>query len=321
MIFQSQAALKERITELSGRKTYGLVKVVEDTSNYMSIHGGMVLRLEGDDFMVLGDATEGRFGISDQPKFWVKNCIDLTDGSRKIVKLVFHEQFSTRLGPFTVRCRRSAQKESQVLDAVAGDLRFMQGRTVTDSSGNNVRIIDFIKGRSFYQYLASLPQSHETYFFQTLPDIFRQLIDCVQAMALLHRHGLQHGDIRNDHIFVESGSGRFRWIDFDYTVNYSDYDLWSMGNVLNYAVAKGIMTWRRAVEGLSASRSRTVEITPDDALLFYSYRLANLQKVYPYIPSPLNDLLMRFSAGTEEYFMDFDEQVSLMKKVYRQTWG
>ena len=107
MIIENPVELKERIERFTPRRVRGEVPIVEDTSNYLQIQGGMVLRVGGDDLFVMGDAREGRFGISDQPKFWVKRAVDLEDGSSKIVKLVFHEQFTTKLGLFTVRCHRS----------------------------------------------------------------------------------------------------------------------------------------------------------------------------------------------------------------------
>ncbi len=320
MIIENQAELRERIERFTRRRPRGPIPIVEDSSNYLQLQGGMVLRVGGDDLFVMGDAREGRFGISDQPKFWVKQVVDLADGSAKIVKLVFHEQFTTRLGLFTVRCHRSPDKESQVLAAVEGDPRFMQGRTVLDTAGNNIRIIDFIRGETFFNYIATLEQPHEAYFFETLPGIMQKLIGCVEAMDFLHRRGLEHGDIRNDHIIIEEGTGRFRWIDFDYSVNYTDYDVWSMGNVLSYAVAKGIVTCRGAEAG-EANPGFRGDIRPEDALLFYGYRVANLRKVFPYIPRPLNDLLMRFSAGADDFFESFEQLGQSLRAVAGQTWG
>ncbi len=320
MIIENPVELKERIERFTPRRVRGEVPIVEDTSNYLQIQGGMVLRVGGDDLFVMGDAREGRFGISDQPKFWVKRAVDLEDGSSKIVKLVFHEQFTTKLGLFTVRCHRSPDKESQVLDAVTGDPRFMQGRTVEDEAGNNIRIIDFIRGDTFFNHIATLEQPHEEYFFETLPGIFGRLIGCVDAMDFLHRRGLEHGDIRNDHVIIEEGTGLFRWIDFDYSVNYTDYDVWSMGNVLNYAVAKGIVTCRSAEAG-EVNPDFRGDIRAEDALLFYGYRVANLRKVFPYVPAALNDLLMRFSTGTEDFFESFEQLSRALRAVAGQTWG
>jgi len=314
MIFENDAELRERIEALSGRKVYSAPAIIEDTSNYLNIHGGTVLRVAGNDYYVRTDAKEGRFGIGDQPKFWVKHAIDLTHGSRKIIKLVFHEQFTTRLGIFQVRCKRSPDKESAVLQAVEGDLRFMQGITVHDPVGNNIRVIETIPGRSFFNHVATLKQSHEEYFYETLPGYVAKLVGCIEAMDFLHRRGLEHGDIRNDHILVDTNTGEFRWIDFDYNVNYSDYDVWSMGNVLTYAVAKGIVTCRAASEA-------GADIDDDDALLFYGYRVANLRKVFPYIPAHLNDLLMRFSIGADDFFSDFEEMAHALRAAAGATWG
>ena len=304
MIFEGPDLLKERIESLTGRKVYGQVVVRQDTSSYMGIQAGTVLRLGDADYYITGEAKEGRFGIEEQPKFWVKYGIDLADGSRKILKLVFHEQFTTDLGMFTVRCVREPEKESRVLELMAGDDRFMQGKTVYDEAGNNVRILEYIRGKSLFNHVALLKQPHEDYFHETLPGILKNILGCIEAMECLHRRGEQHGDIRNDHIIVESGTGKYRWIDFDYAVNFSDYDIWAMGNILNYAIGKGINTCGGFGQPSGARRSGGAEIEAHDALLFYPYRLANLYKIYPYIPPEMNDMLLRFSAGATDFYED-----------------
>ncbi len=307
MIFESPALLKERIESVAQRRVHGTVRVLDDTTHYMSIEGGMVLRLEGNDYFVRGDARESRFGISDQPKFWVKYAVDLTEGTRKILKLVFHERFTTPLGPLTVRCIRMPEKESQVLDFVRGDRRFMQGRTVRDAVGNNVRVIDFIQGTSLFSHIALIEEPHDVYFQRTLPGILRKLVGSIEALHHLHRHDLQHGDVRNDHILVEDQTGDYRWIDFDYSANYLDYDIWSVGNLLAYAVGKGIRTCKDANQMLTTRDSASPAICAEDALLFFHYRLANLRKLYPYVTENLNALLMRFSAHTQTFYQDCGE--------------
>ncbi len=301
MIFDNLPDLKSRIEETSHRRVRGTVNILEDTSNVMGISAGDVLRLDGNDYFVLGDATEGRFGISEQPKFWVKYVVDLADGSAKILKLVFLEQFKTRLGFLTIQCARSPDKESRVLELVRGDSRFMQGRTVLDAKGNNVRVIDRIRGRSLYNMIADLETDHETYYHTIMPGVLERVTDCIEAIAMLNAHGLMHGDIRNDHIFVESGTEAYRWIDFDYVVNFKDYDIWSLGNILTYVVGKGLCT-RNDVEreGLPPG----VALTGDDALMFFAYRIANLRKVYPYVSKDLNEILLRFSAGASTFYDD-----------------
>jgi hypothetical protein len=302
MIFEDEKLLRERIEYLLGRRAPGRIIVSEDTTDYFRISTGTVLRVEGCDYFVLNEAREGRFGIDEQPKHWVKYALDLEDGSRKIIKLVFLEQFVARLGPFTARCTRNPDKESRILKLVCGDRRFMQGKTVRDRLGNNIRILEIIRGKSLYSLIADLDEPHPDYFRNTLPSILTRIDGAIEALELLHENNEHHGDVRNDHIIVERDSGEFRWIDFDYEVNFLDYDLWSVGNLLTYAVGQGIRTIRPQEQSPEEQRDRSRPIEAEDAMLFFNYRLANLRKIFPYIPRSLNDMLMRFSAHTTNYY-------------------
>ena len=318
MIFENPAELKERIESLSGRKVYGAPEIFEDTTSYMSILGGSVLRLGGDDFFVLGDTHEGRFGIDDQPKFWVKYAMDLTTGAHKIIKLVFYEEFETEFGFIKVRCRRSPEKESGILDIVRDNPRFMQGYTVLDPAGNQVRVLDFIRGKSLYGTLNDLDLPHEEYFHERLPDIMGEVIACVDAMAGLHGLGQHHGDVRNDHILIERDSGRFIWIDFDYSVNYSDYDIWSMGKVLTFVVGNGLHTFRAVSREPGSYPLLRGPLVDDDAVLLTKHRIANLRKLFPYIPKALNDILMRFAAGSHDFYEDLESVSADLRAVFPQ---
>ena len=122
------------------------LSIVDDTTNYMAIDHDHVVELEGTLFLIRGNEHEGRFGIDDQPKFWVKRAIDLLTGRMHILKLVFHEEFHAQVGSLHVKCVRSPEKEGQVLELVRDDPRFMQGRTARDVRGNLVRVIDHIPG-------------------------------------------------------------------------------------------------------------------------------------------------------------------------------
>jgi hypothetical protein len=316
MIFESQAELAARIEELTGRPSRGRVVVFEDTSNYMAIYGGTVLRLAGRDYLVMGDTHEGRFGIDEQPKFWVKRCADLETGARKIVKFVFEEQFTSRIRGIAVRHHRSPRKESAFLDFVRGDPRFMQGVTVEGSAGEPIRVIDLIAGRSLYAHLYALETDHETYFFTELPRLMPEVVEAVAAIARVHHAGLHHGDLRNDHILIEAATGRYTWIDFDYQVNFADYDVWSMGNILSFVVGKGIHTFHdvRAHPELFPARREALE--EDDGMLLFPGRVANLAKLFPYIPRPLNDVLMRFSHGAADPYTDLDQQVADLRALF-----
>ncbi len=321
MIYDNPAELKDRIRELTRRPVRGQPEVMEDTSDYVALGEGKVLRIAGNDYYIMGEAKEGRFGIGEQPKFWVKRAVDLGDGSPKIIKLVFLEEFTRNLGFVSVRCRRSPEKESKVLELVHGDQRFMQGVTARDPSENAVRIIDLIPGPSFFNNLANFEHlSHEQYYHQTLPGLLEKLVGSIEAIAFLHQQGLEHGDIRNDHIIIERTTGAFRWIDFDYEVNYTDYDVWSMGNILTYAVGQGIITCRQAAAGGAPHQVGKADVRADDSLLFYGYRMANLRAVYPYIDPELNQLLLRFSTGAKEYFADFQEMAGLLQSAIDSAW-
>jgi len=286
--------LKQRIEAFAHRKLRRPVAVIDNAENYAAINPGMVLRLERGDYYILGEAKEGRFGIDDQPKMWVKYAIDLTDGAQKIVKLPFLEQFEINVGPFRLRCNRNPDKESRVLAAVAGDERFMQGITVHDRLGNNIRIIEQIRGRSLYRLIEDLDMPHEAFYLEVLPGLLGQVLNCLDALAGLHARGEQHGDVRNDHLWYDADRKTYRWIDFDYEANYLDYDVWSVGNVLNFVIGKGAHTCRDA-------RS-TACVGSEDAMVFFTHRLANLKLLHAYISPELNEILMRFSLAATEFY-------------------
>ncbi len=315
MIFESMSELKSRIEFLTGRPVKKEILISEDTSEYLDINRGMVLRIEENDYLISGNAREGRFGLHDEPKFWVKYALDLTSGEQKVLKLVFYEEFTRHLGRFQVKNFRSPEKESAVLDIVRGHQLFMQGRTVNDVKGNNIRIIDFIQGESLFSYIAEIELDHETYFFQTFPIILKSLIKSVQAMNFLSCQGEHHGDIRNDHILIEKDSGLYRWIDFDYSVNYPDYDLWSMGNIIVYTAGKGIHSFHSVQKNRAQYPANISTLSEGDTLLFYKYRIANLKKLFPYIPIKINDILLRFSSGTNNFYENFQEQIEDLQEA------
>jgi hypothetical protein len=289
--------LVSRIHELTRRDLRPPVRVSGDTSDYASILGGDVLVLGGRHYFVLGDTTEGRFGIDDQPKLWVKRAVQLESGEHKIIKLVFYEDFAIELHKFRIRCSRSPGKESRALQAAQGSPWFMQGATVLDDKGNLVRIIDFIRGPSLYSAVHELRMEHEPYFHEVFPGVFRSVLGAIQALELFEQQGLQHGDVRNDHLLVERSTGQYKWIDFDLGVNFSDYDLWSLGNVLCFVAAKGVVTFREATSEVVVPRQARDALERADASVFFPYRVMNLAKLFAYLPEALARVLRRFSAG------------------------
>jgi hypothetical protein len=183
-------------------------------------------------------------------------------------------------------------------------MRFMQGRTERDSKGNLIRVIDFIRGVDLFAYLRSLTLSHREYIDTLFPGILVNTMKCLEAIQFLHESGLHHGDIRNDHILVEEGTGRFRWIDFDLTQDFPDFDVWSTGNILHCVAGKGSVRFLSVAEEYPELKDR---LTEDDASAFFPHRIMNLRKVYPYLPAKLNDILMRFSVGAGVHYDRIDQ--------------
>ncbi len=316
MIFEHPQALRQRIFEVTSREASGKLQIVEDTSEFMSIDPGDVLRLAGNDYLVLSHAREGRFGIDDQPKFWVKSSMDLTHGSRKIIKMVFEETFNSRIGEIVFRCLRSPEKEAAILSRMSGHPNFMQGRSVRDAVGNLVRIIDFIPGPSLYAYLRRVEMTHEVYYQTKLHEIMQPVMECIEAIAHLHKQGLHHGDIRADHLILKNKTDTCVWIDFDYEVDNPDYDLFCLGNVLLQVVGKG----RHSLDDIRLQPSDYPDfnkaLTSSDMSLMFRHRVANLRKLYPYISGALNEILMRFSAGATSPYKNVDSLLKDLRSIY-----
>ena len=63
MIFEDNKTLQVRIAEVTGRKIKNPPQIFEDTSSYMNIVGGSVVRIGGNDYYIITDARENRFGV------------------------------------------------------------------------------------------------------------------------------------------------------------------------------------------------------------------------------------------------------------------
>jgi len=319
MTGNGHSAIIKRVKELTGRRIDGRPQIWEDTSQYMGICGGMIIRLAGTDYYVTGEANEGRFGIEEQPKFWVKYAVDLNSGSKKVLKLVFREEIeSARIGPHRVRGSRSAAKEARVLDMVRGHPNFMQGVSFADAAGNLVRVVDFVRGPSIYSYLRNLDTDHRTYFFETLPSIMRSLLEAFDAISFLREHAEQHGDIRNDHILIDPETGKYVWIDFDYEMSNPDYDIWCLGNVLTCVVGKGNHYFNEIQKNPAAypPNAETDSLCSADSLFLFKHRVADLRKLFPYIPEKLGRILLRFSSGTPLFYDSVRSLIDDLGEVY-----
>lgn len=106
-----------------------------DASNFYRVGYGDVLALADHPYLILNNAKEGRFGLDDQEKFWVKRAVDLESGQRKIIKLVFFEKFTAHIGNIAFDCFRSPRKEARILERVANLPHFMHGFRHLGQSG------------------------------------------------------------------------------------------------------------------------------------------------------------------------------------------
>lgn len=307
----TEAELKEKIREYTRFPPQGKPNIVTDTTEFMSIQAGDVMVLEGVYYLVRGEEMEGRFGLDGEPKYWVKRCVDLSDGSAKVIKLVFHESFLMQLGEQQIQCFRSPQKEARILDKTRQDLCFMQGFNVRDTAGNLVRILDKIQGGTFLDFILHLSMEHEAYFHESLPGIFRNILGCVEAINRLHKMGELHGDIRNDHILLDRKTGTYTWIDFDYTYDWAEnrfgVDLFGLGNILLLTVGKGFHNLPDLAACGPSGMKMISCLDASDLSLFFKHRIINLKKLFPYIPNSLNDVLLHFSHGAKVFYESTEE--------------
>jgi hypothetical protein len=288
-----------------------------DTSDFFRVEYGDVAVLGESAFLVRQNAREGRFGLDDEIKYWVKRCIDLADGSPKIVKLVFFEKFQATIADLCFDCFRSPKKEARILDLVAGHENFMHGYWVKDESGNIVRIINYIYGESLHAFIQGLTMPHETYYHEIFPNILKNFIECVRAIEFLHHHQEKHGDIRRDHILIDRRSKRYRWIDFDFNYihreNMFSYDLFGLGNILIFIVGMGDVL----IVDLKRNMPEVLyNLEEKDFNIVFHNRVANLKKVYPYISEALNRVLIHFSNGAEIFYENTEQLLYDLDEIY-----
>ncbi|MBI4831323.1 MAG: protein kinase [Candidatus Lindowbacteria bacterium] len=288
------------------------VRVHDNVDDFFDINRGDVVVLDGRYFLISGIARERSFGLDDEPKHWVKYAYEVSTGKRKIIKLVFMEQFDLKYGGYVIRCFRSPAKEGRALEAVWGNPNFMQGCTAASERNKEVRIIDHIAGKPLYSIVEDFGGSHEAYFHEMLPSILRLLVPALKALACLHDAGIRHGDIRTDHLMLDKETGHLRWIDFDYDFIFEEapfaLDLIGVGHVLSELIGKGL----RTIHNLRAHRNLDGAIgsmTPADFSLVEPRRPMNWKKLYPYVPEKLNRISMHFAAGAEIYYESVSEIV------------
>lgn len=310
---------REEIRDLAARWmpadwSGGSMRILTDTSDFFAIGYGDVILLNGRPYLIRNNAREGRFGLDDEVKHWVKRSIDLTNGDMCIVKLVFYEKFTTSVGGIEFECFRSPRKEARILEMVKDHPNFMHGQSAADEKGNTVRVLKYITGKNLSNFIADLRQDHEAYYHETMPGILQHYLECLGAIKFLHDRGEKHGDIRRDHILIDRQTGHYRWIDFDYNFRHREnifgYDLFGLGNVLMYIVGKGDILLhdlkRSAPDVLS-------QLSEDDLNIVFHNRVANLKKVFPYIPDSLNRVMLHFSNGANWFYEETGQLIYDLK--------
>ncbi len=299
--------LKARAEELLGRRLES-VRVVTDTTQFMDLNMGDVLELEDRLFLLRGITYEGRFGLDEEPKHWVRTGYDLRTGEPKIIKLVFYEQFDLPIGKLKVRCFRSPAKEARVLELVRGHPNFMQGRAYRDAAGNQVRVVDRVRGGPFERGLVKLGRDVAEYHQKHLRAQLLRLMPAVEAIGMLHRQGQRHGDVRRDHLFEQRGDSTLVWIDYDYNFDLAEspfgLDLFGLGNVICFVAGRGIPT----LHDLARERPQDLDrLDSGDVSPVIPNRVFNLKKLYPYLPGSLNRVLMHFSASSPVFYERVEE--------------
>jgi len=290
--------------------------LVKDTADFFRVDYDDVVVLNGTPYFVRNNEREGRFGLEDEQKFWVKRAHNLVTGEIKILKWVFKERFQARIGNLVFDCVRSPQKEARILELVRNRPDFMQGKTVLDSTGGQLRILDYIQGKTLAQETITLGGDHEDFFYQYYPALLDEYLLAVEAIRFLHENNEKHGDIRRDHLIKDNSTGQYRWIDFDFNYRHGEsrfgYDLFGLGNILLFITGRGDITTHRL---LSAHADSLDRLTGDDVSIVFHNRVANLKKIYPYIPEKLNRVLMHFSLGAPVYYEETRELLQDLGEV------
>jgi hypothetical protein len=114
-----------------------------------------------------------------------------------------------------------------------------------------------------------------------------------------------HGDITPDHIFIERNTGRYRWIDFDYDYkeknDLASHDIFEMGTLLVFAIGKDYLSYSQVKRTFPEAAAT---LKPEDMLAIFPNQVANLKLIYPYIHEQLNEIMLRFSKGSQQTYHD-----------------
>lgn len=310
----------EGLIRARGRTPLPGMRIFQDTTDFMKLDSGDILVLGDKPFFIIRNEKEVGFGMDGDPKYWVKKTIDLTTGEIKIIKLVFFEEFTQEIGGIKLRFYRSPLKEARVLEAVRNHPLFMQGFSINDVVGNNVRIIDWIQGPSLNKLVTSADISHESFFQTRLHGILSGICDCMKSLSYLHDNGLVHGDVRWDHILYDREREIYRWIDFDYNYDFPENpfgaDFFGIGKIIAYVLGKGGFFYSD-IKSNPKFEDVLGRLRLEDFSILEQNRLMNLKKIYPYIPERLNNVLLHFSGHAKVFYESVDEILTDLRDAMR----
>jgi len=91
--FSQESLHKLALPWLTSQRPGHRFNIFTDTGDFYRIEYGDIVILNNVPYLVRHNAKEGRFGLDDEVKFWVKRAIDLNTGKTKVIKLVFYENF------------------------------------------------------------------------------------------------------------------------------------------------------------------------------------------------------------------------------------
>lgn len=303
-----------------GRTPMPGMSIFQDTSDFMKLDSGDIMLLDNKPFFIVRNEKEVGFGMDGDPKYWVKKTIDLITSEIKIIKLVFFEEFTQKIGDIDLRYYRSPLKEARALEAVRGHPLFMQGFSIDDAVGNNVRIIDWIQGPSLNKLVTGADISHELFFQTRLHGILSGVCDCLQSLSYLHDNGLVHGDVRWDHILYDREREIYRWIDFDYNYDFPENpfgaDLFGIGKIIAYVLGKGGFFYSD-IKSNPRFEDVVDRLRKEDFSILEQNRFMNLRKIYPYIPERLNNVLLHFSGHAKVFYESVDEILGDLRDALR----
>ena len=209
-----------------------------------------VVILGGVPYFVRNNEREGRFGLEDEPKFWVKRSINLLTGETEGPEVGL--QGALRGQDREPRVRMRAEPPEGGADPGTGP---RQGGFHAGDDGAGLRRPPASHPR-LHPRQDALPdrahcsgQDHEDFFYDHFPIVLDEYVGIVEAIRFLHQSGEKHGDIRRDHLIKDETTGRYRWIDYDFNYRHGEsrfaYDLFGLGNILVFITGRGDVTTNR----------------------------------------------------------------------------